>query len=258
MEKASGGYRIISAPDAELKAVQRAMHEELFPRVFPAPTRWRVRDAVRAAAAHRDRDVIVRLDISNAFPTTTAAMTAAALRRTTLHVPAQRLVLRLCTDRDCLPQGSPASNRLLDEVLRPLDERIGARAEAAGATYQRYVDDFTISGGDVVLEIAVALVSCASGLGYTISPDKRRIGGRGTPVEITGVIVDGMALRTNEKFAAKTAAALDAHRAQRTLASERRVRGALAWQVQVDPDAELVDELHDALVRDCSSARPES
>ena len=235
--KANGGFRIISAPREDLKRMQRAMHAELFPLIFPSPTAWQVTNARRGAAVHRGQPTIIKMDISAAFPSTSTAMVREALGRTRLDEPARRLVARLCTDRGCLPQGSPASNRLLDEVLRLVDHRIGSAADSAGVTYRRYADDFVLSGQSGVFALADSLTEHARRIGYRMSPDKRIVGGEGIPVEITGVIVDGFDMHTTPKFKAKVDAALRDHRSSPSKSTLGRLAGALGWVNEIDDSA---------------------
>jgi len=229
------------------------MHDALFPLIFASPTPWQVTNARRGAAAHRGQPTIIRLDISAAFPSTSTAMVLEALGRTRLDEPARRLVARFCTDRGCLPQGSPASNRLLDEVLRPVDQHIGSAADKAGVTYRRYADDFVLSGHSGVVALADSLTDHARQIGYLMAPDKRIVGGDGMPIQITGVIVDGFDMHTTPRFRAKVDTALHDHQIDPSRSTRGRLAGALGWVDEIDDGAAEAKAIRRALSPESTS-----
>ena len=146
--KRSGGQRTISAPDRGLKDLQRRILRRLLARlkVHPAATGFEPgKSIVTNALAHRSQAVVLRFDLEDFFPSTSAARLKAYFRRIGWNRPATKLLLKLCTYEDCLPQGAPTSPRLSNLVNYRLDARLAGMARALEAVYTRYADDITIS-----------------------------------------------------------------------------------------------------------------
>lgn len=146
--KRSGGRRRILAPDRELKALQRGILRRLLARlrVHEAAMGFeRGRSIVTNALAHRGQAVVLRFDIRDFFPSTSAKRIGRYFRRIGWNRPATRLLLRLCTHDGGLPQGAPTSPRLSNLVNYRLDARLSGMATRLGAVYTRYADDITIS-----------------------------------------------------------------------------------------------------------------
>jgi len=146
--KRSGGTRRILAPDRELKDLQRRVLRRLLTRlrVHPAAMGFeRGRSIVANALAHRRQAVVLRFDIRDFFPSTSAKRLGRYFRRIGWNRPATKLLLRLCTHDGGLPQGAPTSPRLSNLVNYRVDARLAAMAAKLGAAYTRYADDITIS-----------------------------------------------------------------------------------------------------------------
>ncbi len=89
--------------------------------------------------------VVLKMDLRNFFPTTTAARVERYFRIAGWSKEASALLTRLCTYEGALPQGAPTSPRLSNLVNHPMDARLAALAAASGAVYTRYADDMTFS-----------------------------------------------------------------------------------------------------------------
>jgi uncharacterized protein (TIGR03067 family) len=146
--KRSGGKRRLCAPKPPLKALQRAILHRLLGRlkVHPAATGFeRGQSIVTHARRHANQAVVVRLDVKDFFPSTSARRLYRYFRKIGWNRPAARLLLRLCTHQGGLPQGAPTSPRLSNLVNYRLDCRLAAMARKLGAVYSRYADDITLS-----------------------------------------------------------------------------------------------------------------
>jgi RNA-directed DNA polymerase len=93
-----------------------------------------------------------------------------------------------------LPQGAPTSPAVANLVAFRLDCRFAGLASALDATYTRYADDFTFSGGPELARKArrlAHLVAVIAGEeGFTLNFRKTRIERRGQRQTVTGVIVN--------------------------------------------------------------------
>jgi len=146
--KRSGGKRTIEAPSPELKSVQRQILRRVLGRLraHPAATGFeRGSSIVRHARQHQGRAVVMRLDVKDFFPSTTATRLRRYFRRIGWNRPATAILLRLCAHKGRLPQGAPTSPRLSNLVNYRIDARLAGMASRLGAVYTRYADDITLS-----------------------------------------------------------------------------------------------------------------
>jgi retron-type reverse transcriptase len=146
--KRSGGTRAVSAPDDQLKSLQRQILRRLLSRLrtHRAATGFQKGESiVTHARRHVGQAVVVRLDLKNFFPSTSADRVWAYFRRIGWNRPATRILTRLCTHQGGLPQGAPTSPRLSNLVNFRFDARLAALARKLGLRYSRYADDITLS-----------------------------------------------------------------------------------------------------------------
>ena len=146
--KRSGGTRRLSVPEDRLKALQRQILRRLLKRlkVHPAATGFEPgQSIVTHARRHVGLAVVVRLDVRDFFPSTSAGRVHAYFRKIGWNRPAAHLLTRLCTHQGGLPQGAPTSPRLSNLVNYRLDCRLTAMARKLEVGYSRYADDITLS-----------------------------------------------------------------------------------------------------------------
>lgn len=149
--KRSGGQRRILAPEAELKTLQRRILRRLLGRLKAHPAAMgfeRGRSIVHNARAHQGQAVVLRFDLQDFFPSTAADRIRRYFRRIGWNRPTAKLLVRLCTHENGLPQGAPTSPRLSNLVNYRLDARVAGIAAKLGGIYTRYADDVTISFAD--------------------------------------------------------------------------------------------------------------
>jgi retron-type reverse transcriptase len=146
--KRSGGSRRLLVPGAELKAVQRKILHRVLAKltVHPAVTGFESgQSIVHNANQHVGQKVVLKMDIEDFFPSTTAERITKYFQRVGWNRAAAELLATLTTHENGLPQGAPTSPRLSNLVNRRLDTRIAWAAKKRRATYTRYADDITIS-----------------------------------------------------------------------------------------------------------------
>ena len=194
--KSSGGYRDISAPRDDLKAVQKRI-AVLLQRIAPpdflfAPVAGR--SYVDNAAAHLEARSIRLLDIEDFFPNCTANRVIWFFHKRMQCSPDVAAILRgIVTHNGSLPQGSPCSPILAYLCYVDMWEKISAIVANAGCTLSVYADDLTISG-DLVPEEAIWNIKKSlyrHGHRYQMTKERSKYL---KPVEITGVILkpDGL------------------------------------------------------------------
>lgn len=146
--KRAGGSRSISAPSDALKRMQRRILRRLLKglRAHDAAHGFeRDRSIVTNARVHQGRDVVVRMDLVNFFPSTSSRRVRRYFRRIGWNRPAAKILTTLCSHEGGLPQGAPTSPRLSNLVNYRFDARISGLVAALGGRYTRYADDLTVS-----------------------------------------------------------------------------------------------------------------
>jgi hypothetical protein len=146
--KRSGGTRTILAPESNFKAVQRTILRRLLARLpaHPNVTGFeRGHSIVTNALPHVGKVVVVRMDLTDFFTSTTSERVRAYFCAIGWNKGAAALLARLCTHDGGLPQGAPTSPRLGNLVNYRMDTRLTAMAAKVGASYSRYADDLTFS-----------------------------------------------------------------------------------------------------------------
>lgn len=144
---------------------------------------------------------MVRLDIKNAFGTTSKGMIRRAMPKWFFSPEDLELVLDICTLHGALPQGAPSSPILLNIAMEPFDSycmallyKLLVHRFHSKFTYTRYADDITISAPDPKIAFkAIPIVeTVAKVVGYEIKKRKTRLM---TPY--TGLFVNGINIVNN-------------------------------------------------------------
>lgn len=146
--KRRGGTRTIHVPADPLKALQRRILHRLLRRLRAHPNATgfeRGHSIVTNALPHLGKDVVIRMDLVDFFPSISADRVQHYFRFIGYDEEAARLLTKLCTHNGSLPQGAPTSPRLSNLVNYRLDARLATMAERRGLSYSRYADDIAFS-----------------------------------------------------------------------------------------------------------------
>lgn len=222
--KPGGRARLLEIPVFALKRVQRTILADVLDRVPPHPAAHGFRpgrSAVTNAAEHCGRSVVVKFDLADFFPSVAAARVVRLFRTLGYPEPVARLLAGLCTTRTPadvwkarpnpaadgsdhvsrlrlaarhLPQGAPTSPALANLAAHRLDRRLAGLAAALGATYTRYADDLTFSGGFELARrshrLAKLVAEVAAEEGFAPNARKTRVLRRCGRQTVTGVVVN--------------------------------------------------------------------
>jgi hypothetical protein len=211
--KRSGGARLLEAPKARLRSVQRRVLAEVLGAVPAHPAAHGFvpgRSALSHAGLHVGRAVVVRLDLREFFPSVGRRRVAETFRALGYPDRVADTLTGLCTtctprqvanaapDRWSaqryaaahLPQGAPSSPKLANLAAYGLDVRLSAFAEANGVTYSRYADDLAFSGDSVAQWFPERVAEIVVDEGFRVNPAKTRRTGRGTRQALVGVVVN--------------------------------------------------------------------
>ncbi len=165
--KKDGSERKISAPQRDLKKIQREINKRL---LADLPTNKNAfgfsrGNIVKAIEPHLNSRVILCVDFQDAFPTVSRENLMDALTRG--RVVSQcgpawlksswsvepgifswyvgNAIADLTTLEDKLPQGAPTSPRLFDLTCSEIDERLSKLAKRVNGVYTRYADNVFFS-----------------------------------------------------------------------------------------------------------------
>jgi RNA-directed DNA polymerase len=224
LAKRSGGLRLTESPKPRLKELQRRILARILDSV-PAHSAVhgfvKGRSIVSFAAKHTGKDVVLRVDLQDFFPTFPAARVQAMFR--TLGYPesvADRLA-GICTNavphgfwkvrpveigagtwreartlyaRPHLPQGAPTSPAIANLTAYRLDCRLTGLARTAGCDYTRYADDLAFSGGGEFARGVERFAAHAAAIvweeGFHVNHHKTRIMRQGVRQHLAGVVVN--------------------------------------------------------------------
>src|SRR5262249_29935090 len=252
--KRSGGERVILAPKRELKALQRKVLAGILagvPTSSPVHGFVRRRSTITNAQAHVGKQVVLKLDLKDFFPSITYPRVRGlfiSLRYSFAVVSALAL---LCTEyereafeRDGatyfisiggrhLVQGAPTSPALANLVAARLDRRLNGLAAKHGFAYTRYADDLTFSGNntDLVHRIRVTTHYIATDEHFEINPAKTRIAHRSARQIVTGLVVND-AVATPRALRRRLRATLHNARSSGLAAQNRDGRANFAHYLQ--------------------------
>ncbi len=230
MPRRSGLPRLIEAPKARLKEIQRWVLHEILDAAPPhvaAHGFTRGRSALTHAAVHTGRAVVLRIDLRDFFASVSAARVYGIFRTLGYNRSLAHTLTGLCTntipttvwnaaDRPQqpqliqphfwlgralatphLPQGAPTSPALANLAAFGLDRRLSGLGSAFDLTYSRYADDLVFSGqrlthraNQTVLEMAGRIVDEE---GFRINHDKSSLRTAAQRQLVGGVVVNAHA-----------------------------------------------------------------
>ena len=150
MRKRSGGYRVISAPDKDLQAIQSTIYSRILSSVtivHPAAVGFRCgRSVVDNAAPHLGKRYVLKMDIHDFFGSIRSPRVRQTFKKIGYPENVSKVLGALCCLHRHLPQGAPTSPALSNIVGYEMDRKLAALAAEYGLTYTRYADDLTFSG----------------------------------------------------------------------------------------------------------------
>ena len=233
---------MLHVPSRRLKLAQKRTLRWLTCRTTPHPCSACVkgRGTHWTYQRHARHPAMLRLDISNFFPSVRETAVEEGLVRLGACEPMAKALVRLVTLSEVLPQGAPTSVAIADIVLFPLDMRLAGMARKHGFTYSRYVDDITLSGGTRLRRFERRTRNIVTESGWEPN-EKGGFVGPGERHGLLGAVVNAKPNVTREYF--------DEVRSHlRRVASGherpdeedlRQLESRVEWIISVNPDREL-------------------
>ena len=172
IKKSDGSERVINAPNAGLKCIQRCLNL-IFQIIYePSPSAngfVNGRSIVTNATSHAGHRYVYNIDIKDFFNSFDQARLWGRLKnkpfnlnKSTGKLELANIIASLCCHeieverldsnkvwqkikKNVLPQGAPTSPSLTNILCQQLDFYLGAAAKRFGVNYSRYADDITFS-----------------------------------------------------------------------------------------------------------------
>lgn len=220
LAKSDGSLRLIEVPKPRLKMLQRKVLTgilEGIPGHAAAHGFVKGRSIQTFAAPHVGQRVVLKMDLSDFFPSISAARVQALFRTAGYPEPVADILGGICTNsvpggvfrvgaveeiqyarnlycRSHLPQGAPTSPALANLCAYRMDCRLHGLASALGATYTRYADDLAFSGGEAFERCAERLSPYAAMIaheeGFRVHHRKTRVMRSSVRQHLTGLVVN--------------------------------------------------------------------
>jgi len=154
------------------------------------------------AIAHASAPFVAKLDIRDFYPSIRFQRIYDFFVDQQCSPDVARILTRLTTRKHALPLGTSTSPFLADQIVCPIDRRIGGLARTRRLTYTRYIDDVTLSGRFDLERLADRIVKIIRQAGFTIKPSKIEFyrPGDGRERIITGVRVQDGNIRAPSSY----------------------------------------------------------
>lgn len=215
--KRDGRPRLISEPKRDLKNMQRWIAREVtshLPIHGAAHGFIPGRSTVTNAQVHAGAGVVVKLDLSDFYPTITTPRVKGVFRKAGYDEQVATLLAMLCTEAPreemmirgkkyyvatgprSLPQGAPTSPSITNTIALRIDCRLWGMAKKLGLAYTRYADDLTFSyHGDAPHEAPIGpLLAITERIvvdeGFRVNQKKTRVMRKGGRQTVTGLVVN--------------------------------------------------------------------
>jgi hypothetical protein len=141
--------RMVESPKCQMRSLQQCLyHRVLALRLDRSPySHGGVpgRNILSNARPHVGQRFLFTTDIANFYPSVHWTRVLKLFAALNCSEPVARICTRICTYKNHLSQGLLTSPILADQLMRPVDERIGSACQKLGAVYTRYVDDLAVS-----------------------------------------------------------------------------------------------------------------
>jgi len=210
--KKSGGFRNIEAPNGDLKKVQRKLLKHVLNKIRIDPVFYGVKGTcmVDAIRMHCQKPLVISMDVQNFFPSVTREEIRHALLTRGMTKEVVKVITRLTTYQNRLPQGAPTSPILAALALQPkVREILNMLAPYEGMNISVYVDDITISGPEGLKRFINPITKVIKNSPFSVHPGKTKKMYPQDPPVVLGVEIHGPQLTTTPEFDAKLLDARD-------------------------------------------------
>ena len=192
--KANGEPRRVDEPAEKLKTAQRWILRRILDKlpVYRNVHGFRRRRSILTnARKHLLRQVVVRIDLQEFFPTLTFRQARKVFLRAGYPFSVANVMANLCSREGVLPIGASTSPALANLICRKLDKRLWSLAKKTGFRYTRYADDLVFSSSDRRFASLVPFFKqVIVEEGFRVNEKKLAILRRNSCQKVTGIVVN--------------------------------------------------------------------
>lgn len=227
---------VLNVRGAIRKFQERLYRKILAPKLTPSPYSHgcvRHKSIKSNATVHLESQFVMKGDISDFYPSVHYKRIYRLFTKELKCSPdVARACTKLCSYRHHLALGLVTSPILANQVLAPVDRRVGAICATAGLQYSRFVDDITISG-PFDLEpsgFRASIENILAEHGFNAHPDKWVFGDVNDDIAITGICIRNRHLDLSLEYLASVSEQIAMIR---RLAAGERVDGSYVTRSQL-------------------------
>lgn len=198
-KKRDGSVKVrrIDNPDKAIRKIQRRINKKILAgacKALPTYTTGSIpnRSTLFNARPHVGKQAMLLVDISDCFPSIHSSDVYDIYKKSLGCSPVvAKILTKLTTYGDRLPQGAPTSPSLCNLILAPLAQQLSKLAEKNDLVFTQYVDDLTFSGSyDSLNAIQSQAISIVEKHGFKVSRKKLKLVKSGERMEVTGLVVN--------------------------------------------------------------------
>jgi RNA-directed DNA polymerase len=196
--KRRGGTRKLAAPYPALLEVQRWINRSILAKetLHEAVHGYAIgRSVVTNAQNHVGKRCIVKIDISDFFPSIQIARVVGIFQGAGYAPKVAYYLAALCCHNGRLPQGAATSPALSNIIAKGIDRRVAGLAVRLGLAYSRYADDMVMSGPSMPLDIVDRVTKIVRAEGFHVNTEKTVLSLHGGKRIVTGISVSGKILK---------------------------------------------------------------
>jgi len=185
--------RRIYRSSPELKKLLKAVNNNLLKRItLPEYLHGsRTRHSIQSnATVHVGKYYVLSLDIKDFFPSVKANNVYNLFKRLKCSPEVARVLKKICTADDHLPQGYNTSSYIANLIILPAATRIYGLCKKQGLYASFYVDDITISGNKDPEKLFPTINRIMSECGFTINMTKKVCKKGSEQKKVTGIVVN--------------------------------------------------------------------
>ncbi|MFO8083643.1 MAG: reverse transcriptase family protein [Desulfobacterales bacterium] len=194
IHKHNGQLRKIDSPKPQLKRIQRKILDLVLQRVplnSHAEGYVRQKSILTNARRHIGKEIVIRMDISNFFPSITFPRVVGAFEALGYPYNVAEMIGKLTTHDSLLPIGAPTSPAISNIICRKLDKRFVCLGQKCGFNYSRYADDIAISSSNSQLNQMIPFFDkIIREEGFMVNQTKTIVMRNAGRQKITGVVVN--------------------------------------------------------------------
>lgn len=207
LSKRNGTKRVISAPQRELKAIQRKLADVLSCVYTPKVCAYGFvpgKSIVGNALQHTKRNLVLNIDLKDFFTQIHFGRVRGMLMKPPYSIgkEAATTIAQIACVNGVLPQGAPSSPIITNMICAPLDNSMMQLAKSADCVYTRYADDITLStfkksfSTDIVFVdegrmcVGTKIEKIMEKHNFLINPEKVVLRSNSVHQEVTGLTVN--------------------------------------------------------------------